>query len=412
MFTVCIVDEGGNIDKTLSSLSENDSTLIREVIFSGDSSSIKENYGLNIKSLNLRTDNKAYIKNIFLSEANSDYILMLSSNSVLEDSTLEEIAETLDETPDADVIYPNEVLTQGGEEIVRNFDDFYGKELLLFQSLSIEDNLPEFGILLKKDTFLKLGGFNEEFEDFDFYRFLYENLTSIKLKQSDLSFVEYHINNAFIDTSYRSKTIRDILEMYDWKSIIFPHLSWEKNRNMALATAYTIIGDRIGRYHDLLNASEFYRKALLSLHNKLSLLSLINTYINMGLFDKADILISKEQGLSDEEVGSLKEKVKFARNLIESLEKSVKEGKTGEILIASEDIISVYQGAPIYNIYGVIHYLMNDLENAYRFFYKATIMNPLEEDILRNLIDVAKVLKKEEKVKNLINRLVPQVEKV
>ncbi len=412
MFSVCILDEGGNIDRALKSLSENDREFIKEVIFSGSQNSVKEDYGLNVRCLNLDSNNKAYIKNIFLSQAKSDYLLILSSNSVVEDTTLEEFAETLEETPDVDVIYPNEVLTNGEEEVIRNFEDLYQKEALIFQTLSIEDNIPEFGVLIKKETFLKYGGFNEEFEDFDFYRFLYENLLNLRLKQSDLSFVEYHINEFFIDTSYRSKTIRDILDIYDWKTVIFPHLSWDKSRSTALAAAYTLIGDKLSRYHDFLNASEFYRKALLSFHNKLSLISLINCYTNMGLFEHAQILISKEQGLSEEEINSLGEKVKFAKDLVASLEKSVKEGKTGEILIASEDIISVYAGAPIYNIYGVVHYLMKDLENAYKFFYKAVIMNPLEEDILNNLTDVAKLIGKGENVKKLINRLVPQVERV
>jgi hypothetical protein len=41
------------------------------------------------------------------------------------------------------------------------------------------------------------------------------------------------------------------------------------------------------------------------------------------------------------------------------------------------EIASVYQGAPLYNILRVLEYYANNLEKAYQFFYKAATLNPL-----------------------------------
>ncbi len=406
-------EDVSKLEKLLNSLEENDLSSVKEVLYSGSKEDIKDiDTSIPIIPLDIKSENKAFAKNVALSKAQGDYILLLSSNSVLEDTTVEELLEIINEVSDADLIYPNEVLVQDEEEIVRNFDDLYGREKLILHTLSIEENLPEYGILIKKDTFNKLGGFDEEFEDFDLYKFLYDNLDNIKLKHSDLSFVEYHLTEDFIDTSYRSKALRDTVQKYDWKTEIFPYLSWDKEENSALATAYTFIGDRLSRYHDFLNASEFYRKALFTFHNKLSLQSLINSYINMGFFSEAKKLLSVSQGLEQKEIKQLSQHIDNIQKFVQSLENSVKEGKTGEILIASQDIINFYQGAPVYNLFGVVYYLMRDLENAFKFFYKAVIINPLEQDILQNLVDVAKQLGKEEKVKNLIFRITPTKEKV
>ncbi len=406
--------DGKNLQRLLSSLEENDLSNISEIFYSGLKDDISNSeFSREIIPLGIESSNKAFLKNLAVEKSKGDYVLWLSSNSVLEDTTIEEMMEVLEENNfSPDIVYPNEVVIQEGEEIIRNFEDLYEKEFLLLHTLSVEDNLPEFSVLLKKETIKNLGGFDEEFEDFDFYKFIYENIGNIKLKQSDLSFVEYHITEDFIDTSYRSKAIRETINKYDWQTQIFPYLSWKENEKSSLATAYTFIGDRLVRYHDFLNASEFYRKALMTFHNKISLLSLINAYTNMGMFDNAKALLSKEQGLTEEEIKSISERIENIEKLVQSLENSVKNGKTGEVLVASNDIIQFYQGAPIYNLFGVIYYLMGELETAFKFFYKATIINPLEEDILRNLIDVSKQIGKEDTVKKLINRIVPQTEKV
>ena len=400
MITVCIL--GKNIRKTIETLFENDLSDIDQIVTTTD---FPMETDIPVDVINTETENKSEVRNKMIKISKGDYILWLSENSELEDSTIEELMDVIGDFPNADIIYPNEILIMGKEEEVKTFTDWYDNEKSLIQSLTLEDYLPEWGVVTKKDIFSKYGMFDESFEDYEFYDFIYKNLKNLKLKNSDLSFVTNRITESFIDTSYRSKTLRDILSMYDWKKEIFPSLSWDKDEKLAFGTAYTIIGDKLYNYYDLYNASEHYRKSLLSYHNRISLKKLINTLVQMGLFDKALELTTQDQGLSREEVEEVSQRIKQFKDLVFKLEKAVEEGKAGDILVSINDIVSIYNGAPIYNILGVIYAIKGELESSYRFFYKAVTMNPLDEDILKNLIDVAERLGKKDKVKGLIKRL-------
>ena len=400
MITVCIL--GKNIRKTAETLLENDLSDIRQIITTTD---FPLEIDIPVDVINTQTENKSEIRNKMIKISKGDYILWLSENSELEDSTIEELIDVIEDFPDADIIYPNEILIIGKEEDVKTFTDWYDNEESLIQSLTLEDYLPEWGVVTKKEIFSRLRMFDESFEDYEFYDFVYKNLKNLKLKNSDLSFVTNRITESFIDTSYRSKTLRDILGIYDWKKEIFPSLSWDKDEKLAFGTAYTIIGDKLYNYYDLYNASEYYRKSLLSYHNRVSLKKLINTLVQMGLFDKALELTTQDQGLSQEEVEEVSQRIKQFRDLVSKLEKAVEEGKAGDILVSINDIASIYSGAPIYNILGVIYAIKGELESSYRFFYKAVTMNPLDEDILKNLIDIAEKLGKKDKVKGLVKRL-------
>ncbi len=202
-----------------------------------------------------------------------------------------------------------------------------------------------------------------------------------------------------------SKIVRDLIVKKYPIEKLFPHLSWNENKEVAQSTAYTMIGDALAEYHDLYNATDYYRKALISFHNKHTLNKLIKAYVDMGLFDNAKQLLTSEQGLTEEEIEKTKEDIEKVEKIIKGLEKGVEEGKIDEVLYTLSDVIDVYQGAPIYNIAGVVQFYRGDLENAFRFFYKAVILNPLEENILRNLTDVAKQLGRENEVVALVKRL-------
>jgi len=104
------------------------------------------------------------------------------------------------------------------------------------------------------------------------------------------------------------------------------------------------VGDVLSDYYDLYNASEFYRKAASSFHNKITLSKLVQTYFNMGLFDEAKKLVSEEQGFSQEEVENLQENIGQIQRLIEMIEQSINEENVQEIFNLINEIASVYQG--------------------------------------------------------------------
>ncbi len=403
--SVCIIESNKNLlNETIQGLEKN-KEYINEVLYSGNESLLENiNTNINIKCLNLESDNKAFIRNKLLDEAKGDYILWLKTGSKLEEDSIEEYTEILKEFPEVDIIYPNEIVIDlNNEENVKNFKDWYKNELELLRGLTFEKYLPEFGVLTKKSLFEKLGKFDEEFEDYEFYRFLSLNIKNITLKLSEFSFVTNKITQTFIDTSFHSKNLRDILKIYNWEKELFPELNWE-NKKIAKATAFSIIADKLKEYIDYYNATEFYKKALLTFHNQYSLKELIDTYIKMGEFEKAKYML-EEQGLKEEEVLEYEEKIQNIENIIDNLENAVKEGKVKEVLSTISDILQFYEGAPIYNILGVIHYIGKDIEGAFKYLYKAVTMNPLNEDYKQNLFDIAKLLNKEEKANKLILRL-------
>ena len=348
----------------------------------------------------------AHKLNHAIANAKSAYLLFLNGDIELEEETLEEFAEVAQEYPDADIIYPNEVFIAGEEERIKNYEDWYQKEQLLLPSLAIEDYLPQWAVLVKKETIQKLGGFDPRYGEHTWYAFIYKNLDKLRLKLSDLSFVNHYLSQTFVDTSYRSLLVRDIVAMHSPQEI-FTSLDWS-NEPVALATTYTLIGDRLAAYYDYFNAAKYYRNALMAFHNQESLKKLLQSYYQMGLFDEMKNLLQTQEpspALKEEYDG----KIEKTSKLIKELEKAVQEGKAQQVLMAAQDIAQFYQGAPFYNILGVVHYLKREPENAYRFFYKAVTMNPLDNDIIQNLVDLAKQLHKEDEVIGLMTRLTEEV---
>lgn len=390
-------------DELISSLKDN-LEGIDEIIFTGSQEEL--DFGdIPVKYLNLNTDNKAVMRNSIIDSCKSDYILWLSDSSELDFDFTQELSDTMQDYPNIDIYYPNEVIVDvDGKEHIKKYDDYYLKEFDLLRILQIEKSFPEYGVVTKKDIFSKFGKFDENFEDYEFYDFLWKNTKNISLKQIKFAFVINKHTDTFIDTSYASLSLRKNIKNYNLEDL-FPSLSWNKNHNLALATAYQLIGDILSSYYDLYNASDFYRKAAISFHNKISVQKIIDTYYNMGLFDEAIKLIREDQGFNEEEIREISSKINQIKSLVENIENSITEGKIKEIFEVINDIYTVYKGAPVLNIIGVIEYLGGNKENAYKFFYKAATLNPLADDILGNLVDISKELGKEDKVKGLIGRL-------
>ncbi|WP_028950558.1 glycosyltransferase family 2 protein [Sulfurihydrogenibium subterraneum] len=378
-----------------------------QIIFTGNESFFEDSE-IEAECLNLDTDNKAVMRNAILENAKNEYIFWMSDTTVLEFDMIPEMMENFENYEDVDIVYPNmSIVDNSGLETPVILQDLYNKETDLLMSLKIEKYFPEYGIITKKDLFNKTGKFDEEFEDYEFYNFLYQNIDNIRLKLAEFNYVVIHHSESFIDTSFRSYGLRKAIKKYPL-SKFFPKLNWE-NENLALATAYTSIGDVLSDYLDYYNASQHYRQAALSFHNKVSLFKLVNTYYKMGLFDEAKKLSTQDQGFSEDEIKNLIYQIDKTQELITAIEKAIEEGKLQEVIASINDVASFYSGAPIYNILGIIEFYSGNKENAYKYFYKAATMNPLDENIIHNLTDMANMLGKQEKVKGLFKRLLGEV---
>lgn len=400
--SVLVCGRGEITSKFLEGLSLN-SRFIKEVIFPEDVLSKKSDidFDFHAKFIDRGSQNNAQWRNKLLKEASSELVLFVDLSTYLDEDY---ILELLEEKEDADVVFGNPIIIFNDQEEVVNLEQVYGKEKTLLTSLSLESFVPEYGVLMDKKIFEK-EEFDEYLDDFEFYDFLYKNISWLKLKLSELSYFSQEMKDSFIDTAWRSFVLRKIIQMYDWKEDIFPYLSWKEKPEIAKATALTIIGEKLAEYLDFLNANMFYREALLSFHNKKSLLGLINSLKQMGEFEKIYELLSVNQGFSKEEVDRELGLIDSIKKLINELERMVEEGKYFEVLASISEVTEVYKGAPIYNILGVIHWSGKDLENAYRYFYKAVTMNPVDKDFYFNLLNTANSLGREKKVEKLFSIL-------
>jgi len=401
--SLLIVDEGPITEELVKSINNN-KAFISEVISSGNKLDL--DLDCSAKFLNLKEKNKGEIRNALLEAAQSENIIFASSSTRFEDDLIEELLEEK-EMSQADIVFPNIIFHLKGKEEVKNFEQPFEKEISLLASLSIEEYVPEWGILTSKSVIEKGGKFDESLGDYDFYEFLYRNIRWLRIKLAELSYVTQKIEDTFIDTSWRSYVLRKrVLRNFDWEKEIFPFLSWKERREIAEATALTIVGNKLSAYYDFLNASDFYRKALLRFHNQESLRCLINALRTMGLFEQAKELLTPEQGVSQEVLEEEKQFITNLENLVRELEIAVESGKVYEVIVAIQDIMPLYEGAPIHNILGVLNWIQGKEEEAYRFFFKAVTMNPINQDFLFNLISTAKSLKREDKVHRLIQLLV------
>ena len=401
--SLLVLNESEPKEEFLEAINEN-ADFIHEVIFSGKKTDVE--LECPVKFLELKGETKGKIRNALTEAAQTDTILFLSATTILEEDAIEELLEEREATQ-ADIVFPNVIFQVGGKEEVKNFEQPFGKELNLVASLSIEDYIPEWGILTSKSVVEKGKGFDSSLDDYDFYDFLYKNISWLKIRLAELTYITQKIEDSFIDTSWRSYVLRKrVLQNFDWERELFPFLSWHKKPEAAEATALTIIGNKLSSYYDFFNATDFYRRALLKFHNQESLRCLINAFKTMGLFEEAKELLSPEQGVPEETISSERQLIENIESIIKELEKAVEDGKVFEVITAIQDIVPIYEGAPIYNILGVLSWIQKKEEEAYRFFFKAVTMNPINQDYLFNLTSMAKLLKKEEEVKKLIQILV------
>jgi len=362
--------------------------------------------GIPFRRVYLNGDARGVKRNALLREAEGELVLFVSTGSVLEEDFLEELLSAYYESP-ADLVFPNLILSFRGDEKVLNYQDPYGNELSLVASLALEDHLPQWGVLGKRELFIDCGGFNPTLDDYEFYDFLYRNLRVLRLKLADLTYLKQEVQDSFVDTSYRSFVLREVaLKAYDWKRELFPFLSWEENEGAAFATAYTIVAERLTAYLDLFNASDYLRRALLKFHNQESLRRLLSVYRLMGLFDQARGLLEEGHLVDPEERERELHLTAQLERVVEELELELEKGKVEEVLRAVIDLSEVYEGAPVYNLLGVINWMAKRPEEAYRFFFKAVTMNPVNQDYLYNLTQTAKELSREKEVVGLVERLV------
>ncbi|MRJ02186.1 MAG: hypothetical protein GXO19_03955 [Epsilonproteobacteria bacterium] len=387
-FTICLLNGRGELPPSTKEALKSD--LVGEVM----SRSPVE--GVESQIVGEGERNTARVANEMVERASHDYLIWLHDGVGIDGELLEEYRELLEEG-EVDLIYPNLII--GGRS--KNFSDWSDKKIELLQSFRLEEEIPPTAFCTKKRAFTD---FDESMEEYTFYNFLYRNIKRVSLRLSDLSFAELPELPTPMDLSFNSKTLRSILPLYNFQEELFYHLDW-KREEVAYATAYTLVGNRLMEYHDYYNASLFYKKALLFFHNQESLKNLLYSYYQMGLFSEMVKMVDREP-VQEELKERFTEKLFHTESLLKWLEPRVQGEKAEELddrLI--RDILDTYDGAPIHNLIAAYYIYRGELEKGYLHLFQAAMRNPIDRQILENIAPLAQHLQRTHEVSGLYDRL-------
>ncbi len=342
--------------------------------------------------------NEADFRNEAAKALNNPYILFLKAGGDIDTDSIEEIAECALEF-EPDIVYSNMIVKNGDSSKIENLTDWESREAELIQSLDLSMYVPKWGTAIKKELMLKRP-FDPELGPETFYEFVYLHLNSVSLKLCETSFFE--VSEEKKDPTFYALLLKRIRTKYGLREL-FGKLNWE-NEPVALATAYTLLGDKLFEKKIYKSGAEYYKKALLSFHNQESLKKLIVSLIYTGEFSKAKNLCEKK--VTDP---ATKENLEFhiqkSSQLVTELEKAAMNGEFENILQAAPQILEYFDGAPVQNVLGVSSYHLKDPRNAFDRFYKAAYMNPANNDIIENLMDTAAVISKTPEATAMLRRI-------
>ncbi len=306
--------------------------------------------------------------NEIVQKADSQYILFLDQHASMDEESIQEIVQNIDN--DKDIFYPNAIFSYPDQKLIKNYQHTHNDPLI--QALDLRDYFPPSGIVIRT-------GAVKAFEDYghmSLYAFLYKHLDTLTFAHIPTAFVEYEMVAQEIDRSYESLLLRDIIKRYGLQKL-FQSLNWQQ-KSIAIATALTIVGQKLQEYGDLYNATLYFRSALQEFHNQQTLKDLIMSLLQMGKFQEAEEKIHQLQ--KDQE--QFYKLLAHYRQALQEMEALAQNRST----LSQEQIAHhlALKCAPIFNAVGVWLYERQDFLSAYGYFKKALLHNPTDEDIVQN----------------------------
>lgn len=203
-------------------------------------------------------------------EARGDYIVWLDSDDVLMPKTVELYRNAIKETPEADVIYGNLMVTDEDlrlRDVIR-YEDWYGRNHELIGRIIHEDPVPNGSTLIKRNCFERYGYYDESYKRAHDYHFwtrlardaVFRHIDALVLKwrwhESNMS-----SGSVRIDTSYDIRLITDIVERYSLVEL-FPQLSWTgDDESLSTAIALIQVALNLIKHNGLVEAREYLVKS-------------------------------------------------------------------------------------------------------------------------------------------------------
>jgi glycosyltransferase involved in cell wall biosynthesis len=349
-------------------------------------------------------------RNKLIHEAKGEYILWLDDDDLLPENLLIEYSKILQKNPAVDIVYGNMQMfdSQSGNklQLLIPIDYSQNNEHLLSNLISGK-GITFAGSLMRKKMLTENNGFDEEYlraQDNELW-------SRIGLKtnfyKTNFTVYQYRIHEGcisfanFVDTSYESKTIRQILNLYP-PEIISP----DKNIDEIILSAAA----GLNQFRDFYNSSKLLKKISGDTSGKMFEL-IFNCQIGMGNMDEAEQLIkSGENRLDGDVISKLKNKFKICLEFREKIK---------ELLIIKDyakikSLIQKYIDKIGYNFdvaytVGYVYSMTSDRIKAFDNLRTALIFNPNDETCFNACLNLASSEKEKEELFKTRKRLLDYI---
>jgi len=209
-------------------------------------------------------------RNSCITEAKGEFLVWLDSDDMLQPHVLTSYADALIQSPDADVLYGDLIVTDAHFRPTRevNYQDWYGRNGDLLANLLHSNCIPNPGTMVRKSLYEKFGMYNESFRRAHDYELWTRFALKATFKRLPIKVVKWRWHDSNMssgsvqyDTSFDARIIHSMLETYAL-SELFPTMDWRgKDQDKIFASVYLIIAQRLLNLKDVSGACVYLEKS-------------------------------------------------------------------------------------------------------------------------------------------------------